>query len=177
MRKKIKHAYTHISKHMLHTTIYIYIYIYSYIYIHIYIYIYSAVVVKPPGVVVHKEKGAHARNTVKTALAFLLTPSGATDPLWRPIPCHRLDGGTGGLLVAAKTRTAAAEISRQFEMREVCCLLQSVRVCYHLERVCMSTAGSWHVCACFSGVFKEYVCVWLRVYVSICFQDCLQAMA
>ena len=78
-----------------------------------------AVIVKPPGVCSHKEKGEHARNTVKTGLAYALEPSRAPEPLRRPMPVHRLDAPTGGLLVAAKSRLAITEISRQFEQREV----------------------------------------------------------
>lgn len=79
-----------------------------------------AVVVKPPGVLTHKNKGEGQRHTVKTCLAYTLKPTASLqDALHRPVAAHRLDGPTGGLLVAAKTRTAAVELSRQFAEREV----------------------------------------------------------
>ena len=79
-----------------------------------------AVVVKPPGVMTHRHPASPGS----------LEPSRAGSPTcWRPrarttrcsapAPCHRLDQGTGGLLVAAKTRRAVAAISAQFAERRV----------------------------------------------------------
>ena len=38
---------------------------------------------------------------------------------WRPSPCHRLDVGTGGLMLVAKSRRAAADMCRQLKERKV----------------------------------------------------------
>jgi 23S rRNA-/tRNA-specific pseudouridylate synthase len=78
-----------------------------------------AVVVKPPGVMTHRHRLSGQSGTVKSGLAYVLAPTRADDALFRPAPCHRLDQGTGGLLVAAKTRRAVAAISAQFAERRV----------------------------------------------------------
>jgi 23S rRNA pseudouridine1911/1915/1917 synthase len=82
---------------------------------------FMAAVVKPPGVLVHKgsRKGSTHGNTIVSALAHVLAPTAQTDALERPVALHRLDQGTGGVLLAAKTRSAAQELSRQFEERTV----------------------------------------------------------
>jgi 23S rRNA pseudouridine1911/1915/1917 synthase len=79
-----------------------------------------AAVIKPPGVVTTKNKGQNGRLAVKTGLAYCLAPTKDTvDPLWRPVPAHRLDSATGGLLLAAKTRRAIVDLTRQFVERRV----------------------------------------------------------
>ena len=80
-----------------------------------------AAVVKPPGVLVHRgsRKGSTHGNTLVSALAHVLTPTRQGDALDRPVALHRLDQGTGGVLLAAKTRSAAQALTRQFEEREV----------------------------------------------------------
>ena len=79
-----------------------------------------AVVIKPPGVVTTKNKGQNGRLSVKSGLAYCLTPTRDTvDPLRRPIPAHRLDCATGGLLLAAKTHSAIVDLTRQFVGRLV----------------------------------------------------------
>jgi 23S rRNA-/tRNA-specific pseudouridylate synthase len=80
-----------------------------------------AAVVKPPGVLVHRgsQKGSTHGNTLVSALAHVLTPTRQGDALDRPVALHRLDQGTGGVLLAAKTRSAAQALTRQFEEREV----------------------------------------------------------
>ena len=79
-----------------------------------------AVVVKPPGVVTTKNKGQNGRLAVKSGLAYWLRPTLDTiDPLWRPVPAHRLDSATGGLLLAAKTRRAIVDLTSQFVDRRV----------------------------------------------------------
>ena len=45
--------------------------------------------------------------------------SGEASSDWRPSPCHRLDVGTGGLLLVAKSRRAAADMCRQLKERKV----------------------------------------------------------
>jgi len=76
-----------------------------------------AVVVKPRGMPV-QGRGL-GRETVKTALMNLLSPSKAIGILNRPHHVHRIDAPTGGLLVAAKTNVALQELSRAFADREV----------------------------------------------------------
>lgn len=76
------------------------------------------VIDKPAGLVVHPAPG-HATGTLVHALLAHcgnLAPQGA--PL-RPGIVHRLDRGTSGLLVAAKTARAYQSLVSQFEKREV----------------------------------------------------------
>uniref|UniRef100_A0A7S4PJT6 Pseudouridine synthase RsuA/RluA-like domain-containing protein n=1 Tax=Guillardia theta TaxID=55529 RepID=A0A7S4PJT6_GUITH len=78
------------------------------------------VVVKPAGVLTHRNRGNSQGGTVKSGLAYNLKPTScAHDALFRPVPCHRLDQGTGGIMLAAKTRSAAAEATNQFMTRKV----------------------------------------------------------
>lgn len=74
-----------------------------------------AAVVKVPGVPVN---GSRYR-TIEHALPFNLEPSSAPEALRRARPVHRLDWGTGGLLLCAKTGTALAALGRIFEERRV----------------------------------------------------------
>ncbi len=74
-----------------------------------------AVVVKPPGLAV---SGNFARTAVR-ALPTNLLPSHAPDALRTPLPVHRLDAPTGGLLLVAKRATALVDLGRQFARREV----------------------------------------------------------
>src|SRR5262249_39506634 len=76
------------------------------------------VVNKPAGLVVHPAAGISS-GTLANALAFhfqhLPNVSGAT----RPGIVHRLDKGTSGLLVIAKTEKAHEDLSDQFRARAV----------------------------------------------------------
>lgn len=76
------------------------------------------VVNKPAGMVVHPAAGANS-GTLANALAFhfeqLSTAGGAA----RPGIVHRLDKGTSGLLVVAKTESAHEHLADQFRAREV----------------------------------------------------------
>ena len=76
------------------------------------------VVNKPAGMVVHPAAGISS-GTLANALAFhfeeLSTRGGAV----RPGIVHRLDKGTSGLLVVAKTETAHETLADQFRAREV----------------------------------------------------------
>jgi 23S rRNA pseudouridine1911/1915/1917 synthase len=74
-----------------------------------------AVINKPPGFAVN----GNTYKTIENALPFNLHPSGMDDALNRPLPVHRLDGPTGGLLLAAKTARAMVALGRQFEKREI----------------------------------------------------------
>ncbi|MCK5802360.1 MAG: RluA family pseudouridine synthase [Lentisphaeria bacterium] len=74
-----------------------------------------AVIEKPPGIPV---SGNYPR-TVERALPANLQPSTAVDALPAPRPVHRLDAPTGGVLLTAKTASALANLSLQFEQREI----------------------------------------------------------
>lgn len=74
-----------------------------------------AVVVKPSGL---PTSGNMAR-TLKNALPFNLLPSKAGYVLPQPLPVHRLDGLTSGLVLVAKTSQASIHLSRQFQLRQV----------------------------------------------------------
>jgi hypothetical protein len=64
--------------------------------------------------------GGDVRRTITGALkAGALQPSSRTDALPEPKPLHRLDAAVGGVLLIAKTSSAAADISRQFVERRV----------------------------------------------------------
>jgi tRNA pseudouridine65 synthase/23S rRNA pseudouridine1911/1915/1917 synthase len=95
-----------------------------------------AIVNKPAGIVVYRAEGGrgggaraggHGRDTLLSALSFVLTPSNFTHgvddddqnvPLKRPHPVHRLDRPTSGLMVVAKTKAAAVHLAQQFEYRK-----------------------------------------------------------
>jgi 23S rRNA pseudouridine1911/1915/1917 synthase len=76
------------------------------------------VVDKPPGMIVHPGAGRPEGTLVNALLGrgTLLSPLGA--PL-RPGIVHRLDKGTSGLLVVAKTEPVHRELSRALAAREV----------------------------------------------------------
>ena len=74
-----------------------------------------AVIMKPAGVPVN----GNFFKTIENALPFSLLPSTAEDALSRPMPLHRLDSRTSGLLLAAKTSSAMKELGLQFENRAV----------------------------------------------------------
>lgn len=76
------------------------------------------VVDKPAGMVVHPGAG-HARGTLAAAvLAHAPETAGVGGPR-RPGVVHRLDKGTSGLLVIAKTRTAYDALTAQLAARTV----------------------------------------------------------
>ena len=81
-----------------------------------------AIVNKPAGVVTYSHrKGGHGTLTVRSALPFVLRPPrpGTVQLLRRPVPVHRLDRATSGLLLVAKTKPALLELSRSFVQRHV----------------------------------------------------------
>lgn len=94
---------------------------------------YLAVVVKPPGMIIHgrtveedrkagteANRSKHGKLNLRAYLPSTLKPSGAgVDVLRRPIHVHRLDEPTGGLVVCAKTRTALAKLTQDFADRKV----------------------------------------------------------
>lgn len=57
--------------------------------------------------------------TLQNALSFNLIKVEALDALPVPVPTHRLDRQTGGVVLIAKTRSSAANLGKQFELREV----------------------------------------------------------
>lgn len=93
-----------------------------------------AIINKPAGIVLYRAQGGrgggtknagHGRDTLLSALPHVLTPSNISEslmeeghvPLKRPHAVHRLDRPTSGLVVIAKTKYAAVQLARQFELR------------------------------------------------------------
>jgi 23S rRNA pseudouridine1911/1915/1917 synthase len=76
------------------------------------------VVNKPAGMVVHPAAGIDS-GTLANALAFHFQQLSTTGGAARPGIVHRLDKGTSGLLVVAKTETAHEHLADQFRDREV----------------------------------------------------------
>jgi 23S rRNA pseudouridine1911/1915/1917 synthase len=76
------------------------------------------VVNKPAGIVVHPAPG-NPENTLVNALLFQCKNLSGIGGVIRPGIVHRLDKGTSGLLVAAKTDDAHRHLSAQFENHEV----------------------------------------------------------
>lgn len=74
-----------------------------------------AVVNKPAGMVVNGNRF----KTLQNALPFNLWQSGEPDVLRAPMPVHRLDSGTSGLVITAKCRRSQSALGLQFETRSV----------------------------------------------------------
>ncbi|MCB2207079.1 MAG: RluA family pseudouridine synthase [Bacteroidetes bacterium] len=74
-----------------------------------------AVIHKPAGISVSGNK----YKTIQNALISNLQNSKEPDALKWPRPVHRLDYGTSGLLLIAKTTSALAQLGRQFEERKI----------------------------------------------------------
>lgn len=70
-----------------------------------------AVILKPAGI----EVSGNKLKTIQNALVYNLKISTKKDKLIRPVPVHRLDYPTSGLLICAKTHGAAVDLGRQFE--------------------------------------------------------------
>jgi 23S rRNA pseudouridine1911/1915/1917 synthase len=77
-----------------------------------------AVVDKPAGMVVHPAAG-HAAGTLVNALLHHLRGLSGIGGAERPGIVHRLDRGTSGVMVVAKTDAAHRALSRQFQERHV----------------------------------------------------------
>lgn len=78
-----------------------------------------AVVAKPAGLVVHTGAGTRGSSTLVQALqAMGMTLAAGEDPD-RPGIVHRLDRGTSGLLVVAKTDRARAALAATFKRHDV----------------------------------------------------------
>ena len=76
------------------------------------------VINKPAGMVVHPAAG-NSSGTLANALAFRFRELSTAGGTARPGIVHRLDKGTSGLMVVAKTETAHQDLSDQFRAREV----------------------------------------------------------
>jgi len=76
------------------------------------------VVNKPAGMVAHPAAGVPS-GTLANALAFHFQRLSSTGGEARPGIVHRLDKGTSGLLVVAKTGSAHEDLADQFRTREV----------------------------------------------------------
>ena len=76
------------------------------------------VIDKPAGMVVHPAAG-HSGGTVVNALLFHVDDLSGIGGELRPGIVHRLDRGTSGVMIAAKTDAAHQELARQFHDREV----------------------------------------------------------
>ncbi|WP_396623600.1 RluA family pseudouridine synthase [Luteitalea sp.] len=76
------------------------------------------VVNKPAGMVVHPAAG-HATGTLVNALLHHVQDLSGVAGSVRPGIVHRLDKGTSGVMVVAKTDAAHQELARQFHDREV----------------------------------------------------------
>jgi len=74
-----------------------------------------AVINKPPGISV----SGNYFKTVQNALPFNLKKSAQKDAFPVPLPAHRLDNQTSGLLIIAKTRTARIHLGKQFEEKNI----------------------------------------------------------
>jgi len=76
------------------------------------------VVNKPAGIVVHPAAGVTS-GTLANALAFHFQQLSTSAGMVRPGIVHRLDKGTSGLMVVAKTESAHEDLADQFRDREV----------------------------------------------------------
>ena len=76
------------------------------------------VVNKPAGIVVHPAAGVMS-GTLANALAFHFQGLSTSGGMLRPGIVHRLDKGTSGLMVVAKTEAAHEDLADQFRDREV----------------------------------------------------------
>lgn len=72
-----------------------------------------AIINKPAGIEVSGNKA----NTIQNALPGKLSISSSKDALKKPIPVHRLDYATSGLLIIAKTKIATIELGKMLERR------------------------------------------------------------
>ncbi|HET8855832.1 MAG TPA: RluA family pseudouridine synthase [Salinimicrobium sp.] len=81
-----------------------------------------SVIEKPAGL---PTSGNYFR-TLQRALPFNLEPSSALDALPRPLPVHRLDNPTSGLLIIAKTADALVRLNRDFEEKKISKLYSAI---------------------------------------------------
>ena len=81
--------------------------------------------------------------------------------MWAPSPCHRLDVGTGGLLLVAKTREAAAGICLQLRERRVRKVYTAVVVGNVMESLTIDTP--------LNGLEAKTLCVPIKIAPSVKF--------
>lgn len=74
-----------------------------------------AVIEKPSG---YPTNGNYFK-TIENALPYNLKTSEEKDALPYPIPVHRLDNPTSGLLIIAKTKNAQVKLNQAFEAKEI----------------------------------------------------------
>ncbi|MBZ9629937.1 RluA family pseudouridine synthase [Salegentibacter sp. LM13S] len=76
---------------------------------------YLAVVHKPAGM----PTSGNYFKTIENALPFNLKESKAKDALPAPLPVHRLDNPTSGLLLVAKSKSVQVDLNRLFEEKKI----------------------------------------------------------
>ncbi len=76
---------------------------------------YLAIINKPAGILVSGNK----KYTIENALPLALKKSKQQDSLERPLPIHRLDYPTSGLLLIGKTSRSVILLNRMFENKEI----------------------------------------------------------
>lgn len=74
-----------------------------------------ALIHKPAGIVT----SGNQFRTLQNTLPYNLQPSSASDALLAPLPVHRLDYSTSGLLLIAKTTSARRVLGNQFEQKQI----------------------------------------------------------
>jgi len=74
-----------------------------------------AVVLKPPGI----PTSGNTFKTLENALMGNLEPSTSPDALPWPLPAHRLDKGTRGLIIVAKSYIARIKLGEQFQQKQI----------------------------------------------------------
>ncbi|MCF6183613.1 MAG: RluA family pseudouridine synthase [Bacteroidales bacterium] len=74
-----------------------------------------ALINKPAGISV----SGNYFKTIQNALPYNLKKSEQTDTLQTPLPVHRLDNQTSGLLLIAKTHKARINLGKQFEEKKI----------------------------------------------------------
>eukprot|EP00892_Ulva_mutabilis_P012479 jgi/Ulvmu1/9603/UM054_0033.1 len=77
-----------------------------------------AVLVKPEGVFTHGHGRGRSRKSMTHIVSRLLAPTQERDALAKPSPGHRLDKGTGGIVVFVKTVRAAQGMQDSFERQK-----------------------------------------------------------
>lgn len=76
---------------------------------------YLAIINKPAGILVSGNK----QKTITNALPYNFNKSYQTDALTNPLPVHRLDFPTTGLLLIAKTNTSLIALNSMFEDKSI----------------------------------------------------------
>lgn len=74
-----------------------------------------AVIIKPAGINV----SGNQFKTIQNALLHNINPSVKEDKLPWPLPVHRLDNQTSGLMIIAKTKTARVALGQAFERKMI----------------------------------------------------------